>query len=318
MQDLNASRRSDNPSPGLAAKPRDSSRLDYLVGMIRLVCGSLQAWIRPQGAELSMLQNDGFEYLWSGDARYWGKQSPVLFPIVGSLRGGHYRHHGMTYMLPRHGFARDRLFHVREVSEREAHFSLEDDESSRLAYPFRFQLRIRYLLHPTGLEVEYAVANPSEETLYFSIGGHPAFKVPIEPGLRYEDYHLVFEQPETAGRWKLRDGLLLQEEPGFLEASDRVSLSHALFAEDAVVLKGLRSALLTLRSDKSARGLRFGIGGWPHLGLWAPVGAPFLCIEPWQGHADPVDADGELARKPGIVSLEPGGCWERSWTVAPF
>jgi galactose mutarotase-like enzyme len=286
--------------------------------MIRLDCGPMQAWVRPQGAELSSLLYDGFEYLWSGDATYWGKQSPVLFPIVGSLRGGHYRHRGLTYALPRHGFARERPFQVRVISGREAHFSLEDDEASRLVYPFRFQLRIRYLLRETGLEVEYAVANPSEETMYFSIGGHPAFRVPVEPGLAYEDYHLAFEQPETAGRWKLLDGLLLREEPGFLQDSDRIPLSHGLFAEDAVVLKGLRSSHLTLRSDKGGRGLRFGIGGWPHLGLWAPVGAPFLCIEPWQGHADPVDADGELGHKPGIVSLEPGGCWERSWTVEPF
>jgi len=291
---------------------------DYIVGMIRLDCGPMQAWVRPQGAELSSLCHEGFEYLWSGDAAYWGKQSPVLFPIVGSLRGGLYRHRGLTYALPRHGFARERPFQVRVISGREVHFSLEDDEASRLVYPFRFQLRIRYLLRETGLEVEYAVANPSEGTMYFSIGGHPAFNLPMEPGLAYGGYHLSFEQPETVGRWKLRDGLLLHEEPGFLQYSDRIPLGHGLFAEDAVVLKGLRSSHLTLRSDKGGRGLRFGIGGWPHLGLWAPVGAPFLCIEPWQGHADPVDADGELSHKPGIVPLEPGGCWERSWTVEPF
>jgi galactose mutarotase-like enzyme len=162
------------------------------------------------------------------------------------------------------------------------------------------------------------VANPAEEILYFSIGGHPAFAVPLEPGPTYDDHHLEFSMPETAGRWKLCDGLLLAEEPGFLEGTATVPLRHELFREDAVVLKGLRSSHLTLRSDKGKRGLRFGIEGWPHLGLWAPVGAPFVCIEPWQGHADPFDHDGELARKPGIVALEPGGCWERAWTVEPF
>jgi galactose mutarotase-like enzyme len=286
--------------------------------MVQLSHGRLEARVSPEGAELRSLRLDETEYLWSGDARYWGKQSPVLFPIVGSLRDGRYRYRGTTYMLPRHGFARDRPFEAHVLSDREAYFSLEDDEASRLVYPFRFQLRIRYALSETGLSVEYAVANPSDDTLYFSIGGHPAFAVPLEPGLTYDDYHLDFSMPETAGRWKLRDGLLLEEEPGFLDGAANVPLRHELFREDAVVLKGLRSSHITLRSDKGKRGLRFGIEGWPHLGLWAPVGAPFVCIEPWQGHADPFDHDGELARKPGIVALEPGGCWERSWTVEPF
>jgi len=285
--------------------------------MVRLCNGTLEAWVRPEGAELTSLRFDGSEYLWSGDPRYWGKQSPVLFPIVGSLREGRYRHRGNTYLLPRHGFARDRRFRATVLSDSEALFSLEDDEATRLCYPFRFQLRIRYVLQGTRLAVEYAVANPSDDPLPFSIGGHPAFAVPLEPGLAYEDYRLEFSTPETAGRWKLRDGLLLQEEAGFLDGTATVPLSHDLFREDAVVLQGLRSSHISLLSDKGKRGIRFGIEGWPHLGLWAPVGAPFVCIEPWQGHADPVDADGELSRKPGIVLLEPGGCWERSWTVEP-
>jgi len=286
--------------------------------MIRLTNGPLEAWVKPQGAELASLRLHGAEYLWSGDARFWGKQSPILFPIVGSLQEGRYRHGGLTYCLPRHGFARDRTFALKVLSDQEVTCSLEDDEASRLVYPFRFHLCIRYILHATDLQVEYIVANPSDDPLIFSIGGHPAFALPLEPGLTYQDYQIDFSHPETVGRWKLRDGLLLEEAPGFLQGATSLQLHHELFREDAIVLQGLQSACLTLRSDKGSRGLRFGIEGWPQLGLWAPLQAPFICIEPWQGHADPYGYDGALASKPGVVSLAPGDCWKRSWTVQPF
>lgn len=286
--------------------------------MIRLVHGPLEALVNPQGAELASLRLQGNEYLWSGDARFWGKQSPVLFPIVGALQDGRYRFQGACYCLPRHGFARDRTFAVKVLSDQEVICSLEDDEASRLVYPFRFHLRIRYFLHAEVLHVEYTVANPSDVPLFFSIGGHPAFALPLEPGLAYDDYQIEFSHPETVGRWKLRDGLLLQESPGFLQGATKLPLHHELFVDDAIVLQGLRSSYLTLRSSRGSRGLRFGIKDWPHLGLWAPAQAPFVCIEPWQGHADPYGYDGELANKPGIVTLAQGDCWERSWTVQPF
>ncbi len=44
----------------------------------------------------------------------------------------------------------------------------------------------------------------------------------------------------------------------------------------------------------------------PHLGIWTKPGAGFICIEPWQGHADPEGFEGELAGKPGIVLVQPG------------
>jgi galactose mutarotase-like enzyme len=44
----------------------------------------------------------------------------------------------------------------------------------------------------------------------------------------------------------------------------------------------------------------------PHLGIWTKPGAGFICIEPWQGYADPEGFEGELAEKPRIVLLEPG------------
>jgi galactose mutarotase-like enzyme len=288
--------------------------------MIDLHNEFLNVSIDPKGAEMQMLcrKADDLNYLWKGDPAFWGKHSPVLFPIVGALRGNTYFYEGKSYTLPRHGFARDKVFEVISANPEEALFSLSDDEATHSVYPFPFVFRIRYRLDGPVLEVGYEVHNPGPGPLYFSVGGHPAFAVPLVEGTRYEDYTLTFSRPETAGRHVLQDGLLRDEETPFLQDQAVVRLTRALFAEDAVVLHGLRSQTVTLGSEQTERGLRFRILDWPDLGIWAAPGAPFVCIEPWQGHADPVDGNQQLVYKKGIVALEPGAGWARSWTVEPF
>ena len=288
--------------------------------MIRLRHEGIRASIHPLGAELCQLSSaaTGLEYLWSGDPAWWGKFSPVLFPIVGTLRDDHYQYRGTTYTLPRHGFAREKVFRAETISEAEALFTLEDDESTRVVYPFRFVLQLRYLIANGRLTVTYSVFNPDDRPLYFSLGAHPAFRVPLREGSSYEDYRLTFNRPETTGRWTLSGGLIRDEAVPFLNNEQTILLTTETFARDAIVLKDLQSDYITLQSDRDPHGLRFGIEGWPHLGLWAAPGAPFVCIEPWQGHADTVSHDGELTRKPGIVCLEPGGEWSKAWWVELF
>ncbi len=292
----------------------------YLYPMVRLANESIEAVIDPMGAELQSLRNlsSGLEYMWSGNPAFWGKHSPVLFPIVGTLNGNSYRYRGTSYRLPRHGFAREKRFTVDRADDTEAVLTLEDDEATRVAFPFRFLLQMHYRLKGSSLRVSYLVLNTGDDELCFSLGAHPAFAVPLDPQLRYEDYLLRLSEPETLGRRVLQGGLLTDAEEPFLRESDSIPLSRELFARDAVVLKGMRSSHIALVSPKSPHGLRFCIEGWPDLGIWAAPGADFVCIEPWQGHADPVGFEGDLCTKPGIVRIGPGGDWERSWQVELF
>jgi galactose mutarotase-like enzyme len=285
--------------------------------MIYLHNDSVEATINPLGAELQKLngRESGINYLWSGDPAYWGKFSPVLFPIVGTLKDNHYAYKGSFYTLHRHGFAREKMFLAEKVSDSEAVFTLQDDESTRVVYPFRFVLQLRYKIEGNRLTVTYTVYNPGEDELFFSIGAHPAFAVPIKKELAYSNYYLQFNEPETAVRWGLQDGLLLDTSEPFLVKEQQVHLSAELFARDAIVLKGLKSTSVALRTAIDSRGLSFGISGWPHLGIWAAPGAPFVCIEPWEGHADPVSHDGDITHKPGIVKLGASEDWQKSWWV---
>lgn len=277
--------------------------------------------IHPKGAELQSIYHKGnqTEYMWSGDPAFWGKHSPLLFPIVGTLKGNTYYYDGKSYELPRHGFARDREFAVEKQSADAITFLLRSDETSLKVFPFAFELRISYRVSEASLTTTYDVSNPASGPLYFSVGGHPAFKVPLAPDTAYTDYSLEFDKTENAPRWPIsKDGLIERESQPLLNNTRVLPLTKELFAKDALVFKGLQSTSVTLKSSRTQRGLTFSFPGFPFLGIWAAPGADFVCIEPWCGIADSVDSNQQWTDKLGINKLEAGGKFERSWTLNVF
>jgi galactose mutarotase-like enzyme len=286
--------------------------------MYELENDQLKITIHPKGAELKSIYDKSadLEFMWSGDPDYWAKTSPVLFPIVGALKDNTYQYKGRSYQLPRHGFAREKVFVVTHQGEGALTFSLESDDHTLSVYPFPFIFSISYTLSGNELTVGYRVQNRGADTLYFSVGAHPAFKVPLVPGTDYEDYRLVFEKDETAGRWPISpEGLIEKQPQPMLEDTNILPLTKELFRQDAVVFKHLRSAWVQLASDNVPHGLRFSLRGFPYLGLWAAPGADFLCIEPWCGIADSVDGDGQLINKEGILSLPPNEEFNVAWSA---
>jgi len=288
--------------------------------MIILQNDILRAAIAARGAELQGLINKstGLEYMWSGDAAFWGKHSPVLFPIVGGLKKDTYYYNGNAYQLPRHGFAREREFTAMQVSDTEALFILQQDEQTLAVYPFAFELGLRYKLQGNTLSCTYEVHNPADKDLLFSVGAHPAFAVPLVKGTNYNDYWLQFNAEENLQRWKLDNGLVASHAEPLALDNNRLPLNPSLFYEDAIVLKQLQSNRITLGCDAHQHGIHFNFTEFPFFGIWAAKNAPFVCLEPWCGIADSVDHDQQLIHKEGINILAPQGNWERSWSVECF
>jgi galactose mutarotase-like enzyme len=289
--------------------------------MLQLSNERLSITIAEKGAELQSLTRKDLqlEYLWSGDAAFWGKKSPVLFPVVGGLKNNSYTYNGTAYTLGRHGFARDMVFSVAEQTANSIRFLLTDSADTKKVYPFPFNFEVGYTLDDTRLTVTYRVRNTGNEDMFFSVGGHPAFRVPLAAGAGYEDYYLQFNREETAGKWPLSpEGLIERSTQPLLDHTQRLPLKKSLFYADALVLKHLASDAVTLKSDASPHGLEFHFKGFPYLGIWAAKDADFVCIEPWCGIADHVDASGQLQEKEGINRLQPGGLFERSWQVVLF
>lgn len=281
----------------------------------------LQIRIVAKGAELKSIRHKqhDLEYLWQGDAAFWAKTSPVLFPIVGQLKENTYQYNGKRYHLPRHGFAREKEFSLTDQKDDSITFSLHSDADTLAVYPFSFLFSIIYTLNKEHLTVTYNVQNKGDEDMLFSVGGHPAFSVPLAEGTAYCDYSLFFDREEEAGRWPVsREGLILNSAQPLLQQTKELPLTKELFAKDALVLKHLRSNAVKLMSGKTPHGLEFNFEGFPFLGLWAAPGADFVCIEPWCGIADSVDADGELENKEGINRIGRSETFSVSWRVAFF
>lgn len=274
--------------------------------------------INPKGAELFSIFNheNQTEYMWNADPEFWGKSSPVLFPIVGSLKENVYRFEGQEYTLPRHGFARDKEFVVEKLEENNVTFLLTYDENTLKVYPFKFEFRLIYSLENNTLKVTYSVKNIGENKMYFSVGGHPAFAVPLAENTEYTDYYLQFNKTETFKRWGLTaEGLIKIQPFDFLIDTNKLSLTKELFYDDAIVLKNLESTSVILKSDKTNHQVKFDFEGFPYLGIWAAKDADFVCIEPWCGIADSANHNQELTEKEGIICLDLGEVFERSWRV---
>ena len=288
---------------------------------VKLENSDLVVKVRSKGAELLSVVNSktGLEYMWSGDAAFWGKTSPVLFPIVGTLKNDNFFFNGNTYTLSRHGFARDAEFDVEKLAGDKVKFTLNSSEDSLKNYPFIFSLTITYSLLANFLVVEYSVENKSKGDMFFSLGAHPAFKVPLINGTLYEEHYLEFNKTETAPRWPISDkGLIKQEPVPFLDHVERINLNKELFYEDAIVLKHLNSNLISLKATTHSHGLDFHFDGFSYLGLWAARNADFVCIEPWCGIADSVSHDQDFTKKEGIEKIALNVSWKRIWKVRLF
>jgi len=286
--------------------------------MITIENDFLTASFLTKGAEWRSFTEKvhGNEFLWQADPQYWSKAAPVLFPIVGTLKDGTYEYQGQTYSLGRHGLAREREFRVKEQEPWRVVFVLDSDDETKKVYPFDWSLEIEYRLWKRVIHTTYRVINRGTGDLLFSIGAHPAFNLPFAGEGKFEDGFLDFEMKEPLERWLLNDkGLLSGETRPLPNAGRSLVTTRPLFAEDAVVMKHLKSSRIALRQRDSNWALSMEFPGFPYFGVWTAPGAPFVCLEPWCGITDSVDATGKLEDKEGINRLAPGETFTRSFAI---
>ncbi len=267
--------------------------------------GYLSATVKAEGAELcSLRDSEDEELLWQAGP-VWPRHAPVLFPIVGRLKGDVLRHQGRAYPMTQHGFARDRRFAWLQRTPTGCRLALHDDGETRAHYPFAFRFEVAYALADDALEITYTIGNTGREPLPASAGAHPAFAWPLAEGAEKDAHTLEFEAPEREPIRRLRDGLLEPAPVASPVEGRTLRLDPSLFAADAVILDRPESRSVRYGAP-GAPTIELSWEGFEQLGIWSKAGGDFLCIEPWRGYASPEDFDGEFADKPGLMLIAPG------------
>ncbi|MFB3170076.1 aldose 1-epimerase family protein [Neobacillus sp. 179-C4.2 HS] len=281
----------------------------------------LKVDVLRHGAEVRkvMHKKNALDYMWTGDEAYWGRVSPVLFPIVGRLKEDHYELDGKTYKMSQHGFLRDVKFDVAEQTSTTVSFVFESLGRFVHVYPYEFKATIRYRLIEDSLIVQWQILNANKEEMYFSIGAHPAFRIPLVENETIEDYHLNFTPAANKNvmEYELRNSLI--HEKGIVNNLSTIQLKNALFANDALIYSNIDR--LALVSKQSSHGVEVIFQGFPFVGIWSkyiePDGtiAPFVCIEPWYGIADTYDTTGNLKEKFGVNKLGAGETFQAEYIM---
>ena len=280
---------------------------------------SLYVEIAEAGAEVTRIfdKKKGTEVLWEGDPQYWKRHSPVLFPNVGKTYRNTVRINGLQYPTSQHGFARDNTFKCIKSAPDTASFLLHSNEETKEVYPFDFELYITYRLEKKTLHVQWKVKNPSDETMYFTIGGHPAFRFADRQEGK-EDYCLRFPGKESL------EYILIHPESGTgnLDTAFEMKLDHEtyplteeLFVNDALIFDGGQIEEVWICHKDGAPYVGLCCKDFPNFGIWSVKDDPFVCLEPWVGRCDNHGFEGDISEKPGISRLEGQTSFVREYQI---
>lgn len=268
----------------------------------------LKIAVDTHGAELSSILNkkENKEMLWQGDPSFWGRKSPVLFPVVGKYKNGKTTYEGREYSLCQHGFARDMEFLITEKASNKLTFILESNHKTLEVYPFKFSLTCSFELVDNKIIVGWNVENTDDKTIYFSIGAHPAFYC--------EKSQTVLSMNGKNLKYSLVncDGLYT---PAKYDVESAFVLYDNIFDKDALIIENSNVTEASLINDnKKYLTMKFNA---PLFGIWSPTkkNAPFVCIEPWFGRCDAENFTGDITEREWSNTLGIGETWYKEYEI---
>lgn len=279
----------------------------------------LKVGISDMGAELQSvkLKADGTEYLWQGNPEYWAGRAYNLFPICGRLVEEKYTYKGKTYGMKIHGFARHSVFSAEKLSETEICFTLTSSDELKKQYPFDFLFSVTYKLDGHSVDCRFEVKNTGNEVMYFGLGGHPGYNVPLTEGESFEDYRLEFDCVKPARLVCMSPLFYLgKTEPYPLKDGKIIELKHSLFDNDALFLTDMCKSV-TLKSDKSDKFVRMEYPEMKFLGIWQAPNkkAPYICIEPWASLPSYDGVVDDLETKNEMIALGAGEVYGNGFKI---
>lgn len=277
--------------------------------MIQLKSEELEASIDPFGAQLTSIRGtkDNIEYLWKKDPEIWNSSAPIVFPIIGKLNNMEYKLDGKRYSMKSNGLIRYELLQVLYTSENKAILQFTSNQETYRQYPFHCHVVLSFTLNKDTLRMHTDIYNDDDKDMLFNYGGHPGFRIPLQNNESSDDYYVEFEKPENAWIYEVcESGQLTRKQRQFFHDERRFFLRRELFMKEALAFQDVCSEAVAIRNlhNKKAVVLRF--SDFDGLGVWSPCKnhpLHFVCLEPWMGHADFIDFNGDLKDRPGMKKL---------------
>ena len=288
---------------------------------ITLDNGCIQVAVDTYGGELqSLKRHDAVtEYLWQGNPATYRRKAINIFPYVARLTNGTYMLDGKVYKMQAHGFIADMEMRCEKKGDSQAVFLFESDEGTMEIDPRRFLYRLKYALRENTVDITYIIQNQDSRTMYFGLGGHPGFRVPLEEGIAFEDYSLEFSAASEPSRIGMsRECFVLdKDEPWELEEGRIQKLSHGLFDDDAIILRDMCREV-TLKSQKGHRAVTVCYPRMDYLGIWhwPKTDSPYVCIEPWSSLPSRQGVVEALERQADLIQLGTGEEYRNTWSVS--
>lgn len=281
--------------------------------------GDIEIAVSSFGAELQSLKYKGKEFLWQGSAPFWRDRAPNIFPYVARLWEKSYYYGGRKYGLPIHGFIKYNELKLDTLTDSSVSFSFKKADLTDTDYPFEFDYGVKFGISGGAVRVLYTVKNRGENTMFFGIGGHPGFNVPLENGLSFEDYVIRFDGGVKPERAVFSDDCFFKGsfEPYELDGS-LIRLRHTLFDNDAIILKNC-GASAVLCPENGGYGVKVSFGDFGYLGVWHTTKstAPFVCIEPWSSLPSREGGITDIEKQPDLISLDPGAARTFGFEIVP-
>ena len=278
----------------------------------------LQVEINSQGAELwSIKDQTGQEYLWQGEESTWKNRATNLFPFCGRMTDGVYTYQGQSYPMEIHGFAKGMEFTAEGQKPDAVTLDITDNAETYAVYPFHFRFLVRYELSGQTIKYSYIVENKDDKTMYFAVGGHPGFQLPIDKGLSFEDYEISFTREEVKQILLSPQYFMTREEVVCPAVKNgRMALRHDLFDLDALILREMGKEVL-IRSEKAAAKIRVAFPDMTYLAIWhrPHTEAGFVCIEPWSSLPAEQGVIEDLEKKADLIALSAGKAYQNHWDI---
>ncbi|WP_250278119.1 aldose 1-epimerase family protein [[Clostridium] colinum] len=278
----------------------------------------LNVEISTLGAELQSIKKNNIEYLWQGNEKFWKNKATNIFPYVGKMQDGKYIYRDKIYEMGSHGLARHIEFQVDKIDENKIVFKMTSNEDTLKNYPFIFEYFITYELKENTIFITSKVVNKDNKTMYFGLGGHPGFIVPLDEKLNFEDYYLIFDDACKINNIRVNEkGLITHKEPFILKDDKILNLKHNIFDNDALIFENMSKGV-TLKSDKDNKSIYLKYEDMAYLGIWhtPKTEVNFVCIEPWTSLSSRAGIIEDIEKQDNLLCLEPNKEYENTWFIS--